>query len=85
MSAEKFPTLSSSLASYVKLMKHVTQFKSSPEAHESGSFLRALSTCEQKLKKFFTISSDQLVYYYIATGEVLSPYSCLILNPCVLM
>jgi len=69
MSAEKFPTLSSSLASYVKLMKHVVQFKSSPEARKSGSFLSALAACEQKLKKFFNISSQQSVYYYIATGK----------------
>jgi hypothetical protein len=71
MSAEKFPTLSSSLASYVKLMKHVAQFKSSPEARKSGSFLSALTACEQKLKKFFNISSQQSVYYYIATGNKL--------------
>ena len=45
-------TLSSSLMSYVKLMKHVT-------------------ACEQKLKKFFNISSQQSVYYYIATGNIL--------------
>lgn len=67
MAGEKYPTLSFALATYVELLTGVARFKRLNRP--TGEFAAALNACELKLAKYFTTSSNQSIYYYIATGK----------------
>ena len=64
MAGEKYPTLSYSLVTYVELLDNINDFRHSFQP--TGQLAAALNACEAKLKKYFTISSRQSIFYYIA-------------------
>jgi hypothetical protein len=68
MAGQKYPTLSYALATYVELLTTIQDFRRSTRA--SGELASALDACEAKLNKYFIISSNQSIYYYIALGEL---------------
>jgi hypothetical protein len=68
VAGEKYPTLSFSLVSYVKLLDDIKDFRRTTKA--SGELALALDACEAKLKKYFVLSSSESIYYYIALGEL---------------
>lgn len=75
MSAEKYPTLSSSLNVYVLLLKHVDKIALDPLAISNPSLRAGVQACKAKLLKFFDLSTYQSGYYYYAT----SMSACLLL------
>jgi len=68
MAGEKYPTISFSLVSYVKLLDDVKVFRATTKP--TGDLAAALNACEAKLVRYFTFSSVESIYYYIAVGEL---------------
>lgn len=67
MAGEKYPTLSFSLVTYVKLIDEVKAFRLKTKA--SGELATAINACEAKLKKYFVASSIESIYYYMALSK----------------
>lgn len=66
MAGEKYPTLSFSLVSYIKLLDHIQAFRT--RVRPTGDLELAIDACEAKLRKYFIYSSSESIYYYIALG-----------------
>lgn len=74
MAGEKYPTLSFSLVSYIKLLDHISAFRA--RVHPTGDLELAIDACEAKLRKYFVYSSSESIYYYIALGMLYASPIC---------
>lgn len=64
IASEKHTTLSDSLATYIRLLKTISTFRS--KNNLSSELKHGLDACEKKLRKYLVLSSNQSVYYYMA-------------------
>jgi hypothetical protein len=70
MSGSKYPTLSISLFTYVKLHTKLRKFQHSPEARVNRSLHKGIIMAQEKLMKYFDCSTYESEYYYFASGKV---------------
>ena len=71
MSGQKYPTLSASLFTYTKLMKHLNMIKVTAKVQTSHILHGAINAAFAKLDKYFDCSTWESEYYYYACGTVL--------------
>lgn len=67
ISGQKYTTLSFCLGLYANLLKEVSDYRS--KAPQEGDFAEGLEACEDKLRKYFDISTSQSIYYYASCSE----------------
>jgi len=87
MGDSKYPTLSISLFTYVKLHTKLRKFQRSAEAQMNSSLRNGISSAREKLMKYFDCSTYESEYYYFAAGKVdfgCSPWmlKCPLTNNC---
>lgn len=68
MSAEKVPTLSSSLYCYGMLLHHIQELKLSDFARNHANVMAGLDACSDKLSKYLNQSTGESDPLYFSTG-----------------
>lgn len=68
MSGSTYPTLSSSIFTYIALINHVDQCLISEEAMRHPPLMRGLKACKAKLETYFDQTSSESELYYFSTG-----------------
>ncbi|KAG7093517.1 hypothetical protein E1B28_007191 [Marasmius oreades] len=80
MSAGDFPTLSSALLVYTKLIRQVDSLMQSDTTILNSEVLAGLKACKVKLEKYFDKSTYESEYYYAATGTLSFLTHTIVLN-----
>lgn len=75
MSGGKYPTLSSSLYTYVWLMSYVEELLEDEFAENREDLKNGLRACKAKLETYFDRSTRESELYFFATGE--NPFTTL--------
>lgn len=68
VSSGKYPTLSSSLYTYVDLLEYIDELKKHQLATRHQGLRNGLDACKMKLEQYFDQSSAESVLYFFATG-----------------
>ena len=69
MGGSKYPTLSISLFTYVKLHTKLRKFQRSAEVQMNSSLRNGISSAHEKLMKYFDRSTYESEYYYFAADS----------------
>src|ERR1700733_5134213 len=74
MAGSTYPTLSSTLYTYVALLDHLNKLRASPIAQCNAKLHDGLDVCEEKLRKYLDASTDESECYYFATSKHCIPH-----------